>query len=304
MNSTLLEEMIELKKLEQLLIEDKYSRHNIREHILKDIAYGLEKPLQTAVQALTLYLEGNYYESKNRRLEQLRDKPVLQIITEICILVLPLEGAQPIQGVVGQLATYFKYDDLFDGIKTAAEIVAVVCKSNLYDIIPANSSETGSLMIKSNYSLEPETLNYIQETKYLPPMICKPEKVFHNNMDGYLTRQKSVILGKGNHHNMHLALDVINNLNEIELCLDTFMLEYEEVTTKPLDTYQKITQHSDLVSSSTKVYNDLIEQGNHFYLTWKYDSRGRVYSQGFHVNLQSTSYKKSIINLSKKELIQ
>ena len=40
-----------------------------------------------------------------------------------------------------------------------------------------------------------------------------------------------------------------------------------------------------------------------FYFTWKYDKRGRIYSQGYHVNIQSTSFKKSLINLHNKLVV-
>lgn len=287
-----------------MIIEDTYSRHNIREHVLKDISDTLLIPIQKGVDALNLYLGGNYYHSKNKRLEQLIDKPVLQLIMEVLILVLPVEGPQPIQGVAGQLAKYFIYEDLFDGIKTASEILVVLAETDLYDVICADSSDTGSIMIKSNYSLEEKTLQYIENTKYLPPMICIPDEITDNDISGYLTKSESVILGNGNHHHMPQALDVLNICNKMSLSLDPMILMYKELPKKTADTREKVEAHNRLVQASDETYEELLSQGNQFHLTWKYDKRGRIYSQGYHVNIQSTEYKKALINLTKKEIIQ
>lgn len=291
--------------MNQYEIEQKFDRRNIRERILSDIAVGLFDPITKGSGLLTAYLfDDTYYQSKLDRLARLRkDCNVLQIITEVCVLVLPLNTAQPIQGVVGQLGIHLGYDDVLEGVKTAAEILAVLAKTDLFDLIPARSSETGSIMIKSNYRLEDSTIDYINQTKYLPPMIEHPRVLTDNYSSGYLTKNESVILGSGNHHNGNQALDVLNILNDIPLSIDERMFEFLETASKPLDTQQKIDNHNKLVNDSNVVVNDLLSQGNKFWFTHKVDKRSRIYCQGYHVSYQSTAYKKSLINLHKKELI-
>ena len=39
-----------------------------------------------------------------------------------------------------------------------------------------------------------------------------------------------------------------------------------------------------------------------FYLTHKFDSRGRLYSNGHNINYQSDEYNKALFNLAKKEV--
>jgi DNA-directed RNA polymerase len=41
-----------------------------------------------------------------------------------------------------------------------------------------------------------------------------------------------------------------------------------------------------------------------FHLTHKVDKRGRIYSQGYHVNTQGAAFKKAMIELAKEELIE
>ena len=98
-------------------------------------------------------------------------------------------------------------------------------------------------------------------------------------------------------------LRVLNVLQDIPWELNTQMLEFDEESKKALDTEEKKINFNRMKSSSEEVYRDLLDQGNKFYFVWKRDSRGRSYSQGYHVNLQGNQYRKSIINFAKKELL-
>lgn len=294
--------------LEQVMIEDKYSRANIREKVLYDIldTRFLDKGIRIAEVSIEAYLQGTYYSSKAKRIEHLVGIGLTnrELTLETLIIVMSIEGAQPIQSVAGKLATILNYEDTFDGIKTAAELISVISDSDIYDIIAANNSITGSLMVKSRFMLEEKTLQYIANTKYLPPMICTPKEIDSNFTSGYLTKDASVILGKGNHHNKYQALDALNIATNITLSLDMDMLRFEEKSKQHLNTPVKIANYRRLVTSSKIVYKELIEQGNKFNFDWRYDKRGRMYSQGYHVNIQATQYKKAIINLHEKHLIE
>jgi len=298
--------------MQQMVNEDKYSRKNIREKVGTDIINTSDNRYMVkflkACEAIEEYLEGDYYTSKQVRVNHLRellekDLYITDIVTEMLIVIMPVSGAQMIQGVCGQLAPMLKYEDIFDGIKTAAELLAVVCESDLFDIIPPRDSETGSLMVQSNYTLSEETLQFISQTQYLPPMICKPREVTNNQCNAHITFDDSVILGKRNHHNKALALDALNIANGVKLTLDEEMLEYEEISDKPLDTMDKKANFNRRVLASKQVCRELIEARNEFYLTWKFDKRGRMYSQGYHVNIQGKEHSKAVLSLSKKEVI-
>ena len=289
----------------QATIEAQFSRHNIRNAIHKDLEKSDLISLTTATKtAIKNYIHGRYYKSKDIRIRHLKDNLIMKdLVTDIMVIVMAEEGIQPIQSAASRLANTLDFENVFDGIKTASELLAVVCKTDMFDIIAANQSETGSLMIKSNYRLNDSTLQYIANTKYLPPLVCVPHAITSNSDNGYITKNESVILGKDNHHEEYQALDVLNTSQNIALSLDKETLEYEEVSKKPLDTPEKISNFLRIVVSSKQVYQDLLTHGNKFFFTWKYDKRGRVYSQGYHVNIQSTSFKKALINLNQKHLI-
>lgn len=303
----------QINKLQQIIIEDRYSRRNIRKLVEEDITNTLDKKFlklkKQAEQNVSEYLRYNeHYDSKMRRKTELlfTDKfSISDIVTEILISVMSMNSPQPIQSAVNHLASTLELEENYDCIITAAELIAVVSYVGIFDIIPAKNSSTGSMMINPNYALEEATLQRIANTKYLPPMIVKPKRVVFNKGSGYLTcSTDSIILGRDNHHNNTQAKDVLNIMNSIQLTLDETILAMQEEPSKPLDTQEKIDNFNRMRISSRGVYNEMVEYGNKFYVTHKFDKRGRLYSQGYHVHIQSTEYKKALINLTKKETIK
>ena len=303
-----------LDKLEQVILEDTYSKHNNAARVLEDIKVGLDKPIAKAVGCIEQYFAGDYWNSKSERIAMIQHLDPMDIIANILVSVIPYDHDISYQQVVAPLAKLLDFNHLLYGIQTAAELIAVVCFSNLYEVIAASDSETGSLMIRSNYSLSKETKLKLEKTKYLPPLVVLPNKITSNHSSGYLTKKDSVILGKGNHHEQPLALDVLNILNSIKLSLDVSALEYEEEYKElseakkrgltKVSLTQRKANHTLMAETSVEIYNAMLDRGNEFYITWKYDKRGRVYSAGYHINIQSTDYKKSLINLAKQEIIQ
>lgn len=303
--------MENMAKVLQRTIEETYSRKFINQWVLeridsdtdfltelRNIGYGLlelaDKYMKTA------------YKSKAQRWHYLVHKcplSMFDIVTEIFVKVLQYE-VTAYQAIAGMVAPKLEYPENIDAVKTVSEIMAYMAENDMFDVILPSDADTGVLMVESLYVLDDETKQKIEDTMYLPPMLCKPCEVKRNKAKQYLSFSESVILGGNvNHHNKPLALDVINILNAQQWSLDTYMLEHEEVPNKPLDTHDKRVQFEQLKRSSRKVYDLIVNHGNKFHWTHKYDKRGRVYSQGYHINLQSTDYKKSLISLAEPELV-
>jgi hypothetical protein len=298
---------MQVNRLQQVIIENRYSRHNISDRIRLDISEDMQAYIARAEDLLVDYLNGSYYTSKQERINHIKYDECLDInniIMDVFTAIVPHTGAQPIQGAVSLVGSHLGFDSEWDGIKTASEIIAVLAHTDVYDMIYAADSETGSIMVQSNFELEEPTLQYITNTKYLPPMVCRPNDVSFNYSKQYLTKEESLILGKDNHHEKKISLDVINHMNSIELELDLRVLEGREESSKPLDTVDKRKGFKRLQLSSRAVYDEILELGNRFFFTNKYDKRGRLYSQGYHINIQSTEYKKALINFTNKEIIQ
>ena len=136
-------------------------------------------------------------------------------------------------------------------------------------------------------------------------MVCEPNELTNNYSSGYLTHNDSLILGKGNHHEGDICLDVLNKQNQTALRLDTdFLSKVEEEPTFTLDTGEKIDMWHQFKVQSYQFYTLIAKQRNHFYLTHKVDKRGRIYAQGYHISSQGSSFKKASIELAKQELVE
>lgn len=306
-----------LNILEQICIEDQYNKAQTKEFIIKDIVNSdFDNKQKKAIEALQAYFNGKYYQSKEKRISELTGQSRFEfevlrdtfLLNEILLLTIPCDRPVKIQAIVGHLAPILEMENHWDAIKTAAELISVVgSATDFYDILLVEHSGEKSIEVQSNYKLEFDTLVKLEKMKYLPPLITKPKEIKSNLDTPYLSKnvvQKSVILGKENHHNYPQALDVINIANSVALELDTDILQYEETSKKPLDTKEKLLNFQLLRESSKEVFEDMINAGNKFYFSWRFDKRGRMYSMGYHINIQANEYRKAMLSLAKKEIIK
>jgi hypothetical protein len=296
--------MASLAEQQQIMLETKFSRkvvkRLIRENFWK-VKEDLNNIYNKGVKALNSYLSKTYtYQSKIDRIQYLlfSSFEVEDVLDELLFSILFYKKTS-IQKIATDIAYYLDYPDLIDGIKTASEMITVCADIDLYDM---NLLSEG-IEVKALHDIPDNMLQMIQDTVYLPPMICKPRKIKNNRQSGYLTYDDSVILGKDNHHDEEQSLDVINILNNIAFSLNEEMLSFEEKSLKPFKNEESKEQYKQLVTESRRMYNLMIKLGNKFWFNWKIDSRGRIYDQGYHIHLQAASYKKSILEFAHKEVI-
>ena len=50
--------------------------------------------------------------------------------------------------------------------------------------------------------------------------------------------------------------------------------------------------------------NIMLETGNKFYFSHRYDYRGRTYCEGYYLNYQGNDYCKAVLEFSNKEIIE
>lgn len=298
-----------MKKLNQVILEDKYDKKNLRKMILSDILTSsaiLEDitQLEMAIRDYWNVELNEYYDSQIERVTYLQQNfSAEQIAFELAYVIFTCNALQPIQGPAGQLAAFLGYEDIFDGVKTAAELIVVAAQLDLCDVETASINEDKQMSIISNVELSDEVYTYLDSMLYLPPSLVQPKEITANNQSGYLDGSGSIILGQGNHHDYPLDLDAINILSAIPLALDTDIISTPELPSRKVVTKEQLDLHNTFVRESQVVFDELLDSDNEFYLTWKYDKRGRAYSQGYHVNIQGTEYRKAMINLANKELI-
>lgn len=311
----------------QEMNEENYNRKHIDVKIRKAIEAnpGMKPKLEQGVELVKAYLAGTYYASKARRVAQLQSLDLEALVMDMFVGVAYSQRPELFTSVSAQMAARLNFSDRTEAIATVGELLAVLCQTDAFDIIKANRQ--ASLMLVSRIPLPANLIAFIENSEYLPPMVCEPLPLVHNHSSGYLTHNDSLMLGSGNHHDGDLCLDALNIVNKVRFKFDLdFLCKVEE---EPSDiTVDKIKEAAgkkgkyisdgqakervrlalegwDTFKSQSYVFYSLMaQQGNRFYLTNKTDKRGRTYSCGYHINPQGAAFKKAQLELASEELVE
>lgn len=288
----------------QLVNEHSYSRKHIDGYILDALqTEKMQQAISHGVSLLVQWRNQEYYSSKQKRLDQLGDLDLHELVTKIMQGITYVQKPELFTSVSAQLAGRLQFSDKPEAIATMAEILAVLCKTDLFDITKENRQ--ASLMIVSRIPLSQKLLEFIDNTTFQLPMVCPPEYVDHNRKSGYLTYNDSLILGTGNHHEGDLCLDVINLQNNIPLKLNIEFLKAQEMLPNfEIVTPEQREQWEAFKYASHRVWMLIYNQGNRFYLTNKVDKRGRLYSVGYHINTQGNQFQKAMVELADEEIVE
>ena len=285
--------------------ELRFSRKHIDKKIREDLLStpGIEDLLTLCISHIQDYLDGQYWDTKQARVDQIKHLDLRELVLEILVGTCYYAEPTLFTSVVAQLAGRLKFSDKASGIATMSEIIAAMAAADAYDIIKGDKQ--ASMMLVSNIRLSPNLIKFIEESEYLPPMVCTPLELTNNYSSGYLTHKDSLILGSGNHHDGDICLDVLNTMNQVALKLDTeFLSKVEETPTFELDTADKAQMWASFKQQSYEFYCLMVQQGNRFHLTHKVDKRGRVYSSGYHITTQGTSFKKASLEFADEEIVE
>jgi len=143
------------------------------------------------------------------------------------------------------------------------------------------------------------------------PMVVPPKQVGSNRDVGYLLGKGSIILRK-NHHEDDVCLDHINRMNQVKFSLNKHTATMVKNQWKGLDKKKEGETDQDFEKRKAafgkydrvgrQVIDQLIETGNEFHFTHKYDKRGRTYCQGYHANYQGTPWNKAVLEFTNMEI--
>lgn len=142
------------------------------------------------------------------------------------------------------------------------------------------------------------------------PMIVPPRPVTSNQDTGYLTMSDSIILR--NYHTDDVVLDHINRVNAIPLSLNHEVARMVKNRWRHLDKPKKGEEREKYLArvkafnkydrTSKDVFQHLAVNGGAFYLTHRYDKRGRTYCVGYHVTYQGNGWNKAMVNFFHQEV--
>ena len=163
------------------------------------------------------------------------------------------------------------------------------------------------------YTISDDVQRELDKFQYPLPMVIPPMRVTNNKETGYLCSSGSILL-KDNFHTDDVCLDHINRVNGIKFSVDLDTATMIKNSWRNLDKpkagesgedFEKRKKAFEKYDRTAKEVIDLlIQEGNEFYLTHRYDKRGRVYCQGYHVNYQGAAWNKAVIQLADKEMVE
>lgn len=209
-----------------------------------------------------------------------------------------------IDTLLGQLVKYAP-----DDLSLLAQGIVLAAERDLINM----SVRFGKIAITAIYVVDHKTRSIIKQYQYMLPMLVQPKEVTSNKGSGYLTKTDDSLILKNNHHDGDIALDSINKFNSIPLALNERVIRNIRDTRKSLskpkedesieDWKERVADFERMEKESMNVFAVMINNGNRFYLTHKVDKRGRTYAQGYHISYQGNTYRKAVIELADKELI-
>ena len=209
------------------------------------------------------------------------------ISTKLFSFILKDRTAVPIQATAGQLGHIAGISHSEKAFKWGVLLLKTCKDAGLYTLILINEE----WYVHPNFSLNKKIRQQIDKLQYLPPMKIVPNDWTTNHNGGWVWENKHLILGnKFNKHNKPLSYDVINKLQSIPWQIDSDTYLFEKQTNLKMDKKKFL-----------RVIDEYL--GNPFYFVWRYDSRGRSYSSGYDLNLQTNEYGKALLSLYKEEKI-
>ena len=164
------------------------------------------------------------------------------------------------------------------------------------------------------YEVTKDVQDLLDRYQFPLPMISPPNKVVNNYMgSGYYDKKGRIILnGSEVFDHEDVCLDHINRANSVGLSINTNVVASKEgmmILPKRkageafIEFQKRQKQAQTFYDTSLEVMEGLLVLGNEFWLTHKYDRRGRTYAIGYHANTQGDDYHKAVLELSKRELI-
>lgn len=240
------------------------------------ILSDLKVPMRIELKLLELISEWNQCFSA----PALLNKTNQEVLNEYLVILFDESRPRPIQ----DLGTRIGYRL---GAKGPVEAVGIGA-SLLKAIAGPLHTIDEELEIHSKYRLDRATFKKLYQLHLLPPVKGTPIPWTDNHTGGYVLESKSVLMGKGNHHTHTQALDALNALQQVSWKIDPTVV-IEEKSTHP----------------NTKRFLRVVADylGDEFNFVWRFDKRGRSYSQGWDINLQNDEYGKALLSLANKEVV-
>lgn len=228
-----------------------------------------------------LGLWGKTYESKDLRLSKV--KANLDDIPLWVLLSIASNSAETLQTCSARLGSFLE-DETLLAIKTGAELLSI-CDGLGYVIERPVYGEGNTFMVHCHLDRLSEVLA-LQALEFYP----MPEE----SIPSYSKDSSRVLLGhRENRHNNGVNMSVLAILSTVGYKLTPIAAMTEDKPEGVRDTdWQNYLEQCEIVKAELA--------NKPFYFKWAYDKRGRVYSKGYHINIQANEYHKACLSFSKE----
>ena len=192
-------------------------------------------------------------------------------------------------------------------LQPIADMILKCCEHDLCDWNPM----TNQLVVRADITKEVQ--EELDRYQFPLPMVVEPRKLRDNLDSAYISMNDGSVILRDNHHDDDVCLDHLNRVNKIQFTLDNDTANMIRNRWRNLDKpktgeskqdFERRKRAFEKYDRTAKiVMSQVTRLGNQFWLTHKYDKRGRVYCQGYHINYQGAAWNKSVIQLADKEIV-
>ena len=283
----------------------------------------------------------SYYESKKVRVTELvvaiakEELSVKGIALDVLVMTLGIAKEEQINRTAHALALNLMgkvvdtEHDLVAWIKTASEILYYAADADIinmfqhdenYNYADHNDEEEDAyyqdeedfeepkefgMWIEADMECPEAIKDYINDYRYMTPMLVEPDFIEDNYNSGLLSNEPdSLILKAHNIPNKPIHLDLINWANQVVMAIDLEAIKLVHKTRDDFKDPKDYRQYKEYTKTSEAVHEEIIAAGNQFWLRHKFDSRGRLYCQGYHCNYMGSDYAKSTLELKHKDKVE
>lgn len=194
-----------------------------------------------------------------------------------------------------------------NGLQSVADMILRCCEHDLCDWSPT----TQQLVIRMDITRDVQ--DELDRYQFPLPMVVEPRELRSNRDSAYVSSPDGSVILRHNHHDDDVCLDHLNRVNKIKFALDNdtanmIRNRWRNLDkAKPGETKQDFERRKRAFEkydrSARQVMAQVTRLGNEFHLTHKYDKRGRVYCQGYHINYQGAPWNKAVVILADKEIV-
>lgn len=196
----------------------------------------------------------------------------------------------------------------FDGPTASQQAADMILKCAMADLIDWNPT-TEQFIVR--FEVTEDTQRELDMYQFPLPMVTAPKALTKNTDTPYMVVKDGSVILRNNHHNDDVCLDHINRMNQTKFAINNDVARMVQNQWRNLDKPKEGETKQDFERrkrafekfdrTAKQVMGQITELGNEFYLTHKYDKRGRTYCQGYHVSYQGAPWNKAVIELAPSE---